>query len=46
MALFTDGPINEAIDLQNYENAILSVANTEQIDLGGKSALAQGEIAS
>lgn len=45
MALFTDGPINEAIDLQNYENAILSVANTEQIDLGGKSALAQGEIA-
>jgi hypothetical protein len=46
MALFTDGPINEAIDFQNYENAILSVANTEQIDLGGKSALAQGEIAS
>ncbi len=46
MALFTDGPINEAIDLQNYENAILTVANTEQIDLAGKSALAQGEIAS
>jgi hypothetical protein len=45
MALFTDGPINEAIDLQNYENAILTVANTEQIDLAGKSALAQGEIA-
>jgi|SRR5579871_1816015 len=45
MALFTDGPINEAIDLQNYENSVLSVANTEQIDLGGKSALAQGEIA-
>jgi len=45
MALFTDGPINEVIDLQNYENAILTVANTEQIDLGGKSALAQGEIA-
>jgi hypothetical protein len=46
MALFTDGPINEAIDLQNYENAILTVANSEQIDLAGKGALAQGEIAS
>jgi hypothetical protein len=45
MALFTDGPINLAIDLQNYENAILTVANTEQIDLAGKGALAQGEIA-
>jgi hypothetical protein len=45
MALFTDGPINGAIDLQNYENGILTVANTEQIDLAGKSALAQGEIA-
>ncbi len=46
MALFTDGPINEAIAFQNYENAILTVASTEQIDLAGKSALAQGEIAS
>jgi hypothetical protein len=45
MALFTDGPINGVLDLQNYENAILTVANTEQIDLAGKSALAQGEIA-
>jgi hypothetical protein len=46
MALLTDGPINGVIDLQNYENAILAVANAEQIDLAGKIALAQGEIAS
>ena len=45
MALFTDGPINSTSDLQTYENAILTVANTEQIDLDGKSKLAQGEIA-
>jgi len=45
MALFTDGPINLVIDLQNYENGILTVANTEQIDLAGKSKLAQSEIA-
>ncbi len=30
---------------ENYENAILSVVNTEQIDLAGKSTLAQNEIA-
>jgi hypothetical protein len=45
MALYTDGPINGAMDLQNYENAILTIANTEQIDLAGKSVLAQSEIA-
>jgi hypothetical protein len=45
MALFTDGPINGAMDLQNYENSILSVANAEQIDLAGKSSLAQSEVA-
>lgn len=45
MALFTDGPINGALELENYENAILSVVNTEQIDLAGKSTLAQNEIA-
>jgi hypothetical protein len=45
MALFTDGPINRMIDLQNYENAILDVAGTESIDLAGKIALAQSEIA-
>ncbi|HEY6389935.1 MAG TPA: hypothetical protein VIX89_01585 [Bryobacteraceae bacterium] len=44
MALFTDGPINRMIDLQNYENAILDVASTESIDLAGKIALAQIEI--
>lgn len=45
MALFTDGAINETIDLQNYENRILDVASAEGIDLAGKIALAQGEIA-
>jgi hypothetical protein len=46
MALFTDGAINETIDLQNYENRILDVASAEGIDLAGKIALAQDEIAS
>jgi len=46
MALFTDGPLNGTLDFQNYENGILQVVSTEQIDLGGKAALAQGEIAS
>jgi hypothetical protein len=45
MALFTDGPINRMIDLQNYENAILDVVSTESIDLDGKIALAQNELA-
>ena len=45
MALFTDGPINTIADLQNYENGILSVANTEGLDLTGKIALAQKAIA-
>ena len=45
MALFTDGQLNTAIDLQNYENRILDVANAEGIDLAGKIALAQEEIA-
>lgn len=45
MALFTDGPINGTIDFENYENGILQVASTEQIDLAGKGALAQREIA-
>lgn len=45
MALFTDGPINATMDLQNYENAVLDVASTENIDLSGKIALAQDEIA-
>jgi hypothetical protein len=45
MALFTDGQLNALIDLQKYENRILDVANTEGIDLGGKLALAQDEVA-
>jgi hypothetical protein len=45
MALFNDGPISATMDLQNYENGILGVANTEGIDLAGKIALAQDEIA-
>jgi hypothetical protein len=45
MALFTDRAINETIDLQNYENRILDVASTEGIDLAGKIAVAQDEIA-
>ncbi|HUA18313.1 MAG TPA: hypothetical protein VMB25_06175 [Bryobacteraceae bacterium] len=46
MALFTDGPIIAPSDLENVENAILSVAEIEGIDLGGKIALAQRDIAS
>ena len=45
MALFTDGQLNALIDLQKYENRILDVANVEGIDLAGKIALAQDEVA-
>ena len=45
MALFTDGPMNGAADLQNYESAILDVAAVERIDLSAKAVLAQQEIA-
>jgi hypothetical protein len=45
MALFTDGQLNAIIDLQRYENRILDVASIEGIDLAGKIALAQNEIA-
>ena len=45
MALFTDGQLNATIDLQRYENRILDVASTEGIDLAGKIALAQDEVA-
>jgi hypothetical protein len=44
MALFTDGPINKTLELQNYENRILDVASAEGIDLAGKILLAQDEI--
>jgi hypothetical protein len=45
MALFSDGPISDAGDLQRYENAILNVAATEGIDLGAKIVLAQQDVA-
>lgn len=45
MALFTDGPLSNAADLQRCENAILSVATTESIDIGSKLVLAQQELA-
>ena len=45
MALFTDGPINGTKELQDYENGILDVASSENIDLTGKVTLAQKEIA-
>lgn len=45
MALFTDGPISDAADLQRCENDILSVATVEGIDLGAKLRLAQEDLA-
>jgi hypothetical protein len=45
MALFIDGPISDAADLQRYENDILSVASAEGIELGAKIILAQHDLA-
>jgi len=45
MALFNDGPISAAADLQQYENSILTVASTENIDLAAKITLAQQDLA-
>ena len=45
MALFMDGPLVSAEDLQKCENSILNLASAENIDLAGKIVLAQGEIA-
>jgi hypothetical protein len=42
--LLTDGNPNTTEDLRAYESAILSVANTETIDLGVKLGLATEEI--
>ncbi len=42
--LLTDGNPNTTEDLRTYESAILSVANTETIDLGVKLGLATEEI--
>ena len=44
MALFTDGPINDTADLQDYESSILSTAATEGVDITAKTVLAQDEI--
>jgi len=44
MALFTDGAISGLDDLQHYENSILNVASTEEIDLAAKMSLAQAEL--
>jgi hypothetical protein len=44
MALFTDGPINDAGDLQGYEGDILNVATEESINLGAKLRLAQQDL--
>jgi hypothetical protein len=45
MALFNDGAISTAADLQQYENSILTVASTENIDLAAKLLLAQQDLA-
>jgi hypothetical protein len=45
MALFSDGPISDAADLQRCENSILNVASAESIDLGAKIMLAQQDLA-
>jgi hypothetical protein len=44
MALFNDGPISTAADLQRYENAVLNVASAEGIDLAAKILLAQQDV--
>ena len=45
MALFTDGPLNTGVELQQYENGILEVSSTEHVDITAKATLAQAEIA-
>jgi len=45
MALFTDGPISSAKDLQEYEASVLSDANAEGIDVVAKVTLAQQDLA-
>ncbi len=45
MALFNDGPVISTADLETYENGIFSIASVETIDLAGKIALAQSDIA-
>lgn len=45
MALFIDGPISSAKDLQEYEASVLSDANAEGIDVAAKVILAQKDLA-
>jgi hypothetical protein len=44
MALFTDGPISSAQNLQEYDSSVLSVANAEGIDVAVKVTLAQQDL--
>ncbi len=44
MALFTDGTISLAQDLQGYDSSVLTVANAEGIDVAVKMTLAQQEL--
>ena len=46
MALFTDGPIIMAKDLQQYEASVLNDANAEGIDVAAKVSLAQQDVGS
>jgi hypothetical protein len=44
MALFNDGPASSIEDLQGHDTQLLDVANTENIDVTRKLALAQEEL--
>ncbi len=44
MALFTDGPISSAKELQEHEASVLVDANAEGIDVAAKVALAQQDL--
>jgi len=44
MALFTDGPISSAQDLQEYDSSVLTVASAEGINLAVKATLAQQDV--
>jgi len=44
MALFTDGSISSAQDLQEYDSSVLTVANAEGIDVAVKMTLAQQDL--
>jgi hypothetical protein len=46
MALFNDGPLSTAADLQRYENGILNLAGAESLNLAAKIMLAQKDLAS